>query len=140
MEGSPYVNDDLKSKRDRRNKSARWTDRPTGVTNIVRTGRIREKVLKLDKSPYQGDKCNPKWTNVHKIDGLSHKVDDLKSKMDEFNSSPHSERITNNVKELSTKWTDHLNGVIIYSPQSGRIIKTVNMITSSQSGRIINMI
>ena len=110
MEGSSYVDDDVKSKRDGRNKSASWTDRPTGVTNIVRTG------------------------------GPSHKVDDWKSKMDEFNSSPHSERITNSVKELSTKWTDHLNGVIIYSPRSGRIIKTGNMITSPQSGRIINKI
>ena len=75
----------MKSHRDTyKSKSTKWTDRPTGVTNIVRT------------------------------DGPSHKVDDWKSKMDEFNSSPHSEWITNSVKELSTKWTDHLNGVIIY--------------------------
>ena len=104
------MDDDVKSKKDGRNKSASWTDRPTRVTNIVRTG------------------------------GPSHKVDDWKSKMDEFNSSPHSEQITNSMKELSTKWTDHLNGVVIYSPQSGRIIKTVNMITNPQSGRIINKI
>ena len=104
------MDDDVKYKRDGRNKSASWTDRPPGVTNIVQT------------------------------DGPSHKVNDWKSKMDEFNSSPHSEQITNSMKELSTKWTDHLNGVVIYSPQSGRIIKTVNMITNPQSGRIINKI
>ena len=110
MVGSSYVDDDVKYKRDGRNKSASWTDRPPGVTNIFQT------------------------------DGPSDKVDDWKSKMDEFNSNPHSERITNNVKELSTKRTDHLKGVIIYSPRSGRIIKMGNMITSPQSGQIINKI
>ena len=85
MEGQPYVVDNVKFKMDGRNKSTNWTDLPTGETNIVRT------------------------------DGPSHKVDDWKSEMDKFNSSPYSERITNSVKELYTKWTDHLNGVIIYS-------------------------
>ena len=52
MVGSSYVDDDVKYKRDERNKSASWTDRPPVVTNIVQT------------------------------DGPSHKVDDWKSKMD----------------------------------------------------------
>ena len=73
MEGPPYVVDNVKFKRDGRNKSTNWTDLPTGKTNIVQT------------------------------DGPSYKVGDWKSEMDKFNSSPHSERITNSVKELSTK-------------------------------------
>ena len=92
-------------------------DHPTRVTNIVPTGRIQKQVHKVDGLPYQGDECSPKWTNikhVHKIDGPSHEDDDWKSKMDESKISPQSGQITNRVKELSTKWTDHLNGVIIY--------------------------
>ena len=74
-------------------------------------------VHEVDGSPYKGDECSPKWTDikhVHKMDRPSHEDDDWKSKMDESKISPQSGRITNSVKKLSTKWTDHLNGGIIY--------------------------
>ena len=106
MEGSSYEGDDLKFERDRQNKSARRTNHPTRVTNIVPTGRIHKQVHKVDGSPYQGDEYSPKWTNikhVHKIDEPSHEDDDWKSKMDESKISPQSGRITNSMKELSTK-------------------------------------
>ena len=87
------------------------------MTNIVPTRRIQKQVHKVDGLPYKGDECSPKWTDIkhdHKMDGPSHKDDDWKSKMGESKISPQSGRITNSVKELSTKWTDHLNGGIIY--------------------------
>ena len=40
-------------------------------------------------------------------------------------TSPQSGRITKLMKKLSTKWTDHQNGEQNYKSKSGRITKTV---------------
>ena len=74
MDGSSYEGDNLK----------------------VQKGQIQKQVHKVDGSPYKGDECSPKWTDIkhdHKMEGPSHEDDDWKSKTDESKISPGSGRI-----------------------------------------------
>ena len=114
MDGSSYMDDNLKSKNGRIILQG-W---PLDVQN----GRIQNKVHKMDGSSYMDDNLKSKngriilqggpldvqngriQNKIHKMDGSSYEVDNLKSKMDGY-------------KIKSTRWTDHPRRMTTWSPK-----------------------